>query len=104
MDVPHHVTQRGNYRAQIFFSNQDRQLYLEWLATHFVEQRIELVGCCRMTSHVHLGVIPHRPESLALGVGRAHEEYNRWLQTRRRQTGHLFQNRFHSSPLDYAHT
>ena len=104
VDVPHHVTQRGNHRASIFFSDQDRYLYLELLATHFAHQRIDLIGYCLMTNHVHLLVIPRRPESLALGIGRAHQEYSRWLQIRRRQTGHLFQNRFHSSPLDHAHT
>ncbi|MCW5962514.1 MAG: transposase [Bryobacterales bacterium] len=104
MDVPHHVTQRGNHRAPIFYSNQDRHLYLELLSTHFTEQRVDLVGHCLMANHVHLVVIPRRPESLALGIGRVHQEYSRWLQIRRRQTGHLFQNRFHSAPLDYVHT
>ena len=25
---PHHVTQRGNYRQDVFFSEQDRSVYL----------------------------------------------------------------------------
>ena len=28
--VPHHVTQRGNNRQQVFFSEADRELYLEF--------------------------------------------------------------------------
>ncbi len=28
---PHHVTQRGNYRENIFFDDQDRRTYLEYL-------------------------------------------------------------------------
>jgi putative transposase len=32
--VPHHVTQRGNRRENVFFSDADRQAYLEWLAEY----------------------------------------------------------------------
>lgn len=28
---PHHVTQRGNGRAQAFFSDEDYALYRDWL-------------------------------------------------------------------------
>ena len=27
-DIPHHITQRGNYRQQVFFSDEDRLVYL----------------------------------------------------------------------------
>ena len=30
--VPYHITQRGNHRQDIFFSSEDRQVYLQWLA------------------------------------------------------------------------
>lgn len=65
------MTQRGNHRVSIFFSNQDRVLYVELLATHFARQRIDLIGHCLMTNHVHQLVIPRRPESLAFGIGPA---------------------------------
>ena len=29
--VPHHVTQRGNRRETVFFTDDDRQAYLGWL-------------------------------------------------------------------------
>ncbi len=32
--IPHHVTQRGNGRAQTFFSDLDYELYLNLLAGH----------------------------------------------------------------------
>ena len=31
-DIPHHVTQRGNRRMQVFFGNEDYRLYLDLLA------------------------------------------------------------------------
>ena len=29
--VPHHITQRGNRRETVFFTDDDRQAYLGWL-------------------------------------------------------------------------
>ncbi|MDA0740211.1 MAG: hypothetical protein O2999_14435 [Nitrospirae bacterium] len=29
--VPHHITQRGNRREDIFLTNDDRETYLAWL-------------------------------------------------------------------------
>ena len=32
--VPHHITQRGNRRADVFFSDEDRRAYLRWLRAY----------------------------------------------------------------------
>lgn len=29
--IPHHITQRGNRRENVFFDDEDRAVYLEWL-------------------------------------------------------------------------
>ncbi len=63
--VPHHVTQRGNNRQDVFFVDSDRDVYLELLKRH--AERFELVvyGYCLMTNHVHLIVVPEREDALA---------------------------------------
>ena len=30
--LPHHITQRGNRREDVFFLDEDREIYLAWLA------------------------------------------------------------------------
>jgi len=40
--VPHHVTRRGNGRAQTFFSDDDYQLYRDLLAEHAARCRVEI--------------------------------------------------------------
>ena len=30
-DIPHHITQRGNRCENVFFTDDDRLIYLEWL-------------------------------------------------------------------------
>jgi REP-associated tyrosine transposase len=101
--VPVHVTQRGNRRHDVFFTDDDRQLYLSKLREYSTQYHLRLLGYCLMTNHVHLIAVPGRPNSLAKALGRAHHDYTRWLHIRRGWVGHLWQNRFFSCPLDAAH-
>ena len=64
---------------------------------------MQILAYCLMPNHVHVVAIPERVDSLAKGFGRTHNEYARWVHTRERQTGHLWQNRFFSCPLDERH-
>jgi len=64
---------------------------------------MRILGFCLMTNHVHLIAVPELADSLAKAMGRTHCDYARWLHVRERQTGHLWQNRFYSCPLDAGH-
>jgi putative transposase len=90
--IPHHITQRGNKRESVFFTDDDRQTYLRLLASY-----------CLMSNHVHLVAIPEKSNALAKAIGRTHNDYARWLNVRQRQVGHLWQNRFHSCPMQLRH-
>lgn len=63
--VPHHVTQRGNNRQDIFLLDEDRRFYLQTLAAFSQRYRLTLLGYCLMTNHIHLVAVPQRPDSLA---------------------------------------
>jgi len=102
--VPHHVTQRGNNRQEVFFADDDRRFYLQALAEQAERFDLRLLGYCLMTNHVHLVVVPEREESLAKAVGRTHWLYTQAVNRLHGRSGHLWQNRFHSCPLDSAHT
>ena len=101
--VAHHVTQRGNNRQQVFFSDADRRFYLHLLTRHAIRYGTRILGYCLMTNHVHLVVLPERENSLARTFGRAHSEYALARNRAARRTGHLWQNRFFSCPLDAGH-
>jgi putative transposase len=53
-----------------------------------------------MTNHVHLIVIPKNENSLARAVGETHRLYTRRINFAQKTKGHLFQERFFSTPLD----
>ena len=101
--VPHHVTQRGNNRQAVFFSEKDRIHYIQMLRDHSRRYDLRILGWCLMTNHVHLIAIPGTAESLARTLGKAHSQYSMEQNRNRGRVGHLWQNRFFSCPLDGAH-
>src|SRR5438067_4176908 len=58
LDVPHHVTQRGNARRYVLDSDSDRLVYLDLLRHSCELYKLSLLGYCLMSNHVHLVVIP----------------------------------------------
>jgi len=53
-----------------------------------------------MDNHVHHVVIPAREHSLAEGIGQLHHDFARWQNIQRNTSGHLWQNRFYSCPVE----
>jgi len=101
--LPHHIVQRGNNRQDVFFGAADYRAYLDIL--HEQNQRfgLRVLAYCLMTNHVHLIAVPAREESLARAVGRTHWLFSRHINRMHGRSGHLWQNRFFSCPLDGDH-
>ena len=99
----HHVTQRGNNRQDVFFVDDDRRVFLSFLAE--AAERFELVvdGYCLMTNHVHLIVTPRHETSLAEALKRTNQLYAQYVNRFHGRSGHLWQDRFFSCPLDEVH-
>jgi putative transposase len=96
---PHHVTQRGNNRQDVFFTDDDRVNYLRILGVECRKYGVTVHGYCLMTNHVHLVLTPSTPDALANAVGRTHFLYTRYLNKTRERSGHLWQNRYYSCPV-----
>ena len=101
--APHHVTQRGNRRQPIFFSDADRLLYLDLLRQGCAAARVECLAWCLMDNHVHLILVPQTADGLRAALAEAHRRYTRHINAREGWTGYLFQGRFASYPMDDAH-
>ena len=96
---PHHVIQRGVRSMAIFSNDQDRHAYLQLLATFAQQQAVQVWAWCLMPNHVHFVLVPSAPEALARAVGETHRRYTRLVNFRAGVRGHLFQERFHSFPI-----
>ncbi len=101
--VAHHVTQRGNRRLPIFFSDEDRRAYLTLIVQACVAQGTRCLGWCLMDNHVHLILVPQSEDGLRATLGEAHRRYSRRINFREGWRGYLFQGRFGSYPMDDAH-
>jgi putative transposase len=99
-ECAHHVTQRGNARREVFFSPQDRQVYLGLLRQYSEHYALQILGYCLMTNHVHLVARPGDPDALAKTLREVHGRYARYRNAIERITGHLWQNRYYSCALE----
>ena len=103
-DTPHHVTQRGNARRDVFYSDSDRLVYLSLLRHHSKVAGLDILGYCLMSNHVHVIAVPRAPDALARALHHTHGRYANYLNLRLAATGHVWQGRYYSCPMDENHT
>lgn len=101
--IPHHVTQRGNRREPVFFSDSDRRIYLDWLLHYCGKHEVEILAYCLMPNHVHLVVVPSDCDGLHRALRPLHMRHAQRINRERDWKGHLWQGRFYSSAMDEAH-
>lgn len=97
--LPHHITQRGNNKQDVFFVNEDRIVFLQLLKQQAQKIGVRIDGYCLMTNHIHLIATPLRPDSLAKFMGRVNLLYAQYVNRMHGRGGHLWQNRYFSCPL-----
>jgi putative transposase len=100
---PHHVTQRGNGRCDVFFSDRDREVYLNTFFDYAERYRLRVWGYCLMSNHVHFVAVPESERSLERVFGRTHADYARYAHVAYRGCGHLWQARFFSCAMEKSH-
>jgi putative transposase len=102
-EVPHHITHRGNRREPVFFNSRDRFFYKELLAQYARNFELEIWAYCLMTNHIHLIATAHFLDSLAKTMCCVQGQFARYQNRLYKWSGHLWENRFYSTPLDSRH-
>lgn len=97
---PHHVTQRGNRRQPVFFTENDYRIYLNLVGEGCLKFKVDVWGYCLMPNHVHLILVPQDEKGLRMAIGEAHRRYTLHINYREGWKGHLWQERFSSFPMD----
>ena len=62
--VAHHITQRGNRRQTVFFSDDDYRAYLGLLREWSEKEGLAIWAHCLMPNHVHIIGVPETEPSL----------------------------------------
>ena len=101
---PHHVTQRGNYRQDIFDDDESRAKYLKFVQTESERYGLEILAYCLMSNHVHFIVVPETLGSMGNVFKYVNMKYSQYFNKKFGERGHLFQGRFFSTVMDEAHT
>ncbi|MFA7062506.1 MAG: transposase [Pedobacter sp.] len=99
-DYPHHITQRGNNRAVVFFDDEDRQTYLRLLSGYANKYHISIWAYCLMDNHIHLLAVPETETALSRGIGLTNLMYTQYLNRKLKQSGRIWQNRFFSCVVE----
>lgn len=95
----YHVTQRGNYKQNIFEEDKDRIIYLKLIQEYSKKYALDIYAYCLMNNHVHFIARPQQKESLARTFCVAHQRYAYYFHQKRQTQGHLWQERFFSCIL-----
>jgi putative transposase len=103
VEVAHHVTQRGNAKRFILDSDVDREVYLSLLRESLMQFKTSVIGYCLMSNHVHLVMVPRQADAMAKTLKQTHQRYASYWNAKNRSSGHVWQGRFYSCPLDRQH-
>jgi len=95
----YHVMAHGNAREPIFLDDQDRQTFLDGVASACERFDWVLWAYCLMGNHYHL-LVETRRGSLSSGMREINGTYTQAFNRRRRRVGHLLQGRFKAILID----
>jgi len=101
--IPYHIAQRGNGRQQLFFKDGNYLLYLDLLKSSCQQARLAIWAYCLMPNHIHLIAVPERAAAMAQVMARTSADFARYYNLQKRSCGHVWQARYHSTPLDESH-
>jgi len=95
----YHVMMRGNNHQDIFKNDMDKKYFIYLLKKYLVKLNLELYAWCLMNNHFHL-VIKASKKNLADFIKRVCCSYVPYFNRKYERSGHLFQDRYKSEPIE----
>lgn len=90
---------RGINRQIIFEDEEDNEKFIEIIKEYKELCGYKIYGYCLMGNHIHM-IIKEEKEEIAQIMKRIAGKYVYWYNTKYQRTGHLFQDRFKSEPIE----
>lgn len=96
----YHVIMRGNNRQSLFFDDLDREFFKKRLFKYSEQLDIKIYTYCLMGNHVHILLGNAPKEGLSRFVQKLANSYVYYFNHKYDCSGHLFQGRFKSEPVE----
>lgn len=95
----YHIIIRGNNRQNIFYDDNDRKIFISLLKKYTDQLNICVYAYCLMSNHVHL-LIGKGNFLMSKLMLKLNTSYVRRFNIKYERTGHLFQGRYLSMPIE----
>lgn len=99
-NYPHHITQRGTNKSEIFLDDEDRSYFLQCLKEYAVKTDTKIWAYCLMGNHFHLLLVPETEQSLGKCLHGTTFRYAQYFNQKYGRSGRLWQNRYFSCVVD----
>ena len=94
-----HVYSRGNAKQILFEQRSDYIFYLNQLRRFSSEMNVAVCAFCLMENHVHL-LVYDKEQNISGFMGKLNVTYSGYFNHKYGRTGHLFEGRFKSNPIE----
>ena len=94
-----HVIVRGNAKQIIFEESDDYRFFLNRMEKFSAETGVGVCAYCLMENHVHL-LLHDRESALPEFMKKLNVSYARFFNWKYERSGHLFQDRYKSEPVE----
>lgn len=95
----YHIMLRGINQQQIFEDEEDNEKFLEILKEYKKTSYYKIIAYCLMGNHLHL-LIKEGVDPLGQIFRKIGAKYVYWYNVKYKRTGHLFQDRYKSEPVE----
>lgn len=95
----YHIILRGINRQIMFEDNEDKEKFIDTLEKYKEVSEYEVYAYCIMDNHVHI-LIKEGNEPLSKIMKRIGVSYVYWYNYKYDRSGHLFQDRYKSEPVE----
>ena len=95
----YHIMLRGIDKRNLFLEKSDYEKFIEYIVKAKEKTDFTVYAYCLMTNHVHM-LLKTENEGIGNIIRRITVGYAQYHNIKNSRTGHLFQNRFKSEPVD----
>lgn len=95
----YHIVLQGINRQALFADEEDRERLLSILKQYKAKGGYAVLGYCLLDNNIHL-LLKEGAEPLATTMKRIGVSYAYWYNMKNRRSGHLFQDRYKSQPVE----